>query len=210
MPYAYGALYNHPVEGFALDILGSGVAYLLTGMTVRQSMWFFTMSTIKTVDDHCGYALPWDPLQHITSNNAAYHDIHHQSWGIKSNFSQPFFTFWDRVLNTMWRGGDVKLRYEKSRAAAEAWWEEQKKQAEAMEQSNGKANRHANGKAKGASTASSSSAVDGVKPAAAKLRQSPRKKTSSSAAAQAGSLKGLTERVSGSLPNGVPRVDSTR
>jgi sphinganine C4-monooxygenase len=210
VPYAYGALYNHPVEGFALDTLGTGVAYLLTGMTVRQSMWFFTMSTIKTVDDHCGYALPWDPLQHITSNNAAYHDIHHQSWGIKSNFSQPFFTFWDRVLNTMWRDGDVKLRYEKSRAAAEAWWEEQKKHAEATGQSNGKANGHANGKAKGGSAASSSSAVDEAKPPPAKLRQSPRKKTTSSAAAQAGSLKGLTERVSGSLPNGVPRVDSTR
>lgn len=46
-------------------------------------MWFFTGSTIKTVDDHCGYALPFDPLQQITSNNAGYHDIHHQSWGIK-------------------------------------------------------------------------------------------------------------------------------
>jgi sphinganine C4-monooxygenase len=199
VPYAYGALYNHPVEGFALDTLGTGVAYLLTGMTVRQSMWFFTMCTFKTVDDHCGYALPWDPLQHITSNNAAYHDIHHQSWGIKSNFSQPFFTFWDRQLNTMWRAGDVKLRYAKSRAAAEEWWAEQKKMAEAMDKANG----HANGKAKEAP------AVDEAKPPPAKLRQSPRKKTTS-ATSQAGSLKGLTEHVSGSLPSGVPRVDSRR
>jgi len=52
-------------------------------MSTRQGMWFFTGSTIKTVDDHCGYALPFDPLQHITSNNAGYHDVHHQSWGIK-------------------------------------------------------------------------------------------------------------------------------
>lgn len=81
-------------------------------------MWFFTFSTIKTVDDHCGYAFPWDPLQHATSNNAAYHDIHHQSWGIKSNFSQPFFIFWDRLFNTQWKG-EVKLRYERSREAAE-------------------------------------------------------------------------------------------
>lgn len=88
-------------------------------MTARQSMWFFTCSTIKTVDDHCGYALPWDPLQHITSNNAAYHDVHHQSWGIKTNFSQPFFTFWDRVLGTMWTGGDVSARYERARLAAQ-------------------------------------------------------------------------------------------
>ena len=52
-------------------------------MNSRQGTYFFTGSTIKTVDDHCGYALPWDPLQRLTGNNAAYHDIHHQSFGIK-------------------------------------------------------------------------------------------------------------------------------
>ncbi|KAK4924125.1 Sphingolipid C4-hydroxylase sur2, partial [Elasticomyces elasticus] len=119
VPYAYGALYNHPVEGFVLDTLGTGLAYLVTGMTVRQGMVFFTCSTIKTVDDHCGYAFPWDPLQHFTENNAAYHDIHHQSWGIKTNFSQPFFTFWDRILETNWKGGDVSARYARDKANAQ-------------------------------------------------------------------------------------------
>ena len=119
VPYAFGALYNHPIEGFLLDILGAGIAYLVTGMTVRQGMLFFTCCTIKTVDDHCGYAFPWDPLQQITTNNAAYHDIHHQSWGIKTNFSQPFFTFWDRSLGTVWSGGDVSARYERDRIAAQ-------------------------------------------------------------------------------------------
>lgn len=118
VPYAYGALYNHPVEGFLLDTLGASIAYKVAGMTARQGMVFFTASTIKTVDDHCGYALPWDPLQHITSNNAGYHDIHHQSWGIKTNFSQPFFTFWDRLLGTMW-SGDTTLRYARDRKAAQ-------------------------------------------------------------------------------------------
>ncbi|KAL9130572.1 MAG: hypothetical protein Q9217_001285 [Psora testacea] len=119
VPYAYGALYNHPFEGFLLDTLGAGIAFKLAGMNTRQGMCFFTGSTIKTVDDHCGYALPWDPLQHLTSNNAGYHDVHHQSWGIKTNFSQPFSTFWDRLLGTVWTGGDVSARYERSRAAAE-------------------------------------------------------------------------------------------
>lgn len=119
MPYAYGALYNHPFEGFLLDTCGAAVAYLLTGMTPRQSMWFFTGSTIKTVDDHCGYALPFDPLQHLTGNNAGYHDVHHQSWGIKTNFSQPFFTFWDHFLGTVWTGGDVTARYERAKLAAQ-------------------------------------------------------------------------------------------
>ncbi|PHH82297.1 hypothetical protein CDD83_3305 [Cordyceps sp. RAO-2017] len=104
VPYAYGALYNHPFEGFLLDTLGAGIAFKLTGMTLRQGTCFFTFSTIKTIDDHCGYAFPWDPLQLITSNNAAYHDIHHQTWGIKANFSQPFFTFWDSLLGTKYKG----------------------------------------------------------------------------------------------------------
>lgn len=107
------------MEGFLLDTLGTGIGYLVAGMTPRQAMWFFTCSTIKTVDDHCGYSLPWDPLQHITSNNAGYHDVHHQSWGIKTNFSQPFFTFWDRIMGTMWAGGDVSARYERAKLAAQ-------------------------------------------------------------------------------------------
>ncbi|KAG6131660.1 hypothetical protein E4U38_003837 [Claviceps purpurea] len=104
VPYAYGALYNHPLEGFLLDTLGAGIAFKVTGMTLRQGTCFFAFSTLKTVDDHCGYAFPWDPLQLITSNNAAYHDIHHQTWGIKTNFSQPFFTFWDSILGTRYKG----------------------------------------------------------------------------------------------------------
>lgn len=119
VPYAFGALYNHPLEGFMLDTLGTGLAYLATGMTIQQGLWFFTCATIKTVDDHCGYAFPWDPVQHVTSNNAAYHDVHHQSWGIKTNFSQPFFTFWDRALNTAWAGGDVSARYARDKIAAQ-------------------------------------------------------------------------------------------
>ena len=131
-------------------------------------MCFFTGSTIKTVDDHCGYMLPWDPLQHLTSNNAGYHDVHHQSWGIKTNFSQPFFTFWDRVLGTVWTGGDVSTRYERDRAAAQ-----KKVDADAK------------------ITGETEEEVREVET----VRRSQRKKASSSS----GSLKGLRERVNGSL-----------
>ena len=78
VPYAFGALYNHPLEGFLLDSLGALIAHLATGMTARQATLFYSFSTFKTVDDHCGYSLPFDPLQLMTSNNADYHDIHHQ------------------------------------------------------------------------------------------------------------------------------------
>jgi sphinganine C4-monooxygenase len=133
VPYAYGALYNHPFEGFMLDTVGAGTAYKLSCMTPRQGMVFFVFSCIKTVDDHCGYSLPWDPLQHISSNNAAYHDIHHQSWGIKTNFSQPFFTFWDKLLGTMWKG-DTTSRYERSRNNAQTFLDAETKKTSAKSQ----------------------------------------------------------------------------
>ncbi|EEB08616.2 sphingosine hydroxylase [Schizosaccharomyces japonicus yFS275] len=100
VPYATGALYNHPFEGLILDTFGAGVAYLVAGLTPRQSIIFFTLSTLKTVDDHCGYVFPWDPLQIVFTNNARYHDLHHQPYGFLKNYSQPYFTFWDHVLGT--------------------------------------------------------------------------------------------------------------
>ncbi|KAF2787389.1 sphinganine hydroxylase-like protein Sur2 [Melanomma pulvis-pyrius CBS 109.77] len=181
VPYAYGALYNHPVEGFLLDTLGTGLAYLVSGMTVRQSIWFFAGSSAKTVDDHCGYSLPWDPLQHITSNNASYHDIHHQSWGIKSNFSQPFFTFWDSLCGTMWTG-DVSARYERSRRAA------QQKLDQELE------NEASNVSADSEATSSALKTDDSVR-----SPLNSRKKASSISQSSVGNLKGLRNKVNESL-----------
>jgi sphinganine C4-monooxygenase len=78
VPYAYGALYNHPLEGFLLDSCGAALAEAITLMTTREATFLFVISTLKTVDDHCGYNFPWDPLQMMSTNNADYHDIHHQ------------------------------------------------------------------------------------------------------------------------------------
>jgi sphinganine C4-monooxygenase len=69
-----------------MDTIGAGLGYKLSGLRTRGAMVFFCFSTLKTVDDHCGYSLPWDPLQKIFWNNAGYHDVHHQSWGIKVRF----------------------------------------------------------------------------------------------------------------------------
>ncbi|KAG0196080.1 hypothetical protein BGX28_000147, partial [Mortierella sp. GBA30] len=98
--YSFGALYNHPFEGFLMDSVGASLAFLVSGMGNRGALAFFSFSTLKTVDDHCGYNLPFNPLQRLFYNNADYHDIHHQNFGIKSNFSQPFGTIWDHVLGT--------------------------------------------------------------------------------------------------------------
>ncbi|KAF9322560.1 hypothetical protein BG006_002289 [Podila minutissima] len=98
--HSFGALYNHPFEGFLMDSIGASLAFLISGMGNRGALAFFSFSTLKTVDDHCGYNLPFNPLQRLFWNNADYHDIHHQNFGIKSNFSQPFGTIWDHVLGT--------------------------------------------------------------------------------------------------------------
>lgn len=118
VPYAYGALYNHPLEGLLFDSLGALVAEFVSALSVRQSAFLFAFSSAKTVDDHCGFSLPWDPLQFLYKNNARYHDIHHQAYGLKYNFSQPFFVHWDVLLSTRWDKPRRSLAGEK-RAVAE-------------------------------------------------------------------------------------------
>ncbi|PRP87482.1 sphingoid base hydroxylase 1 [Planoprotostelium fungivorum] len=117
VPYAYGALYNNPIEGFLFDSLGAAAAAELSGMTVRGSIFFWCFSTLKTVDDHCGYNFPYDPLQRFFGNNAFYHDLHHQLHGLKVNFSQPYFTFWDRILGTYEDPVQAAIKHNEKKAA---------------------------------------------------------------------------------------------
>ncbi|KAL2559505.1 Sphinganine C(4)-monooxygenase 2 [Forsythia ovata] len=100
VPYAFGALYNHPLEGLLLDTVGGALSFLFSGMSPRASIFFFSFATIKTVDDHCGLWLPGNLFHIFFRNNSAYHDIHHQLYGNKYNYSQPFFVTWDRILGT--------------------------------------------------------------------------------------------------------------
>ena len=87
-PYAFGALYNHPIEGVLLDTIGGGIPALFLNMHPWTATIFFCIATLKTVDDHCGYSFPYDPLQTLFSNNSRYHDIHHWGKGRMYNFSQ--------------------------------------------------------------------------------------------------------------------------
>ncbi|OBA27042.1 sphinganine c-4-hydroxylase [Hanseniaspora valbyensis NRRL Y-1626] len=119
IPYAYGALFNQPVEGFLLDTLGTGIAMLVTQLSPKEQVILYTFATMKTVDDHCGYCLPFDLFQVIFPNNSVFHDIHHQNWGIKTNFAQPFFITWDTWCGTEYPGyeeyrkGVMKVSIEK-------------------------------------------------------------------------------------------------
>lgn len=102
VPYAYGALYNHPLEGLLLDSAGGAISHAISLMTVRQGILLFTFSTLKTVCDHGGYAFPWymDPLHLVFPNCAEYHDVHHQMQGLRYNYSQPFFVHFDVLFGT--------------------------------------------------------------------------------------------------------------
>ncbi|KAG2337672.1 hypothetical protein BDR05DRAFT_1004845 [Suillus weaverae] len=113
VPYAFGALYNHPVEGFLLDTVGIAVAERLASFSMRQAIFFFVYSTGKAVDDHCGYRIPFDPFQWTSKNNSDYHDIHHQAVGFKSNFALPFFVHWDVILGTRMTREDIQERRQK-------------------------------------------------------------------------------------------------
>ncbi|PHT67925.1 Sphinganine C(4)-monooxygenase 2 [Capsicum annuum] len=57
VPYAFGALYNHPLEGLILDTVGGALAFLVSGMSPCTSIFFFSFAMIKAVDDHCGLSL---------------------------------------------------------------------------------------------------------------------------------------------------------
>ena len=81
--YAYGAVYAHWLETLFLDILSFILAGEIAQLSARQSMLFGSFATIKTISDHCGYIFPWDPFRLVNNNGAVFHDLHHQSWGLK-------------------------------------------------------------------------------------------------------------------------------
>ncbi|CAI0396268.1 unnamed protein product [Linum tenue] len=101
VPQAIGAMYNHPLEALFLDMGGGVVSLIISGMTPKAEVIFLCLASIKGVDDHCGVWFPRSNVLHLlVANRSAYHDVHHQSRGGKYNFSQPFFSFWDRLMGT--------------------------------------------------------------------------------------------------------------
>ncbi|XP_037468348.1 sphinganine C4-monooxygenase 1-like [Triticum dicoccoides] len=125
VPYAFGALYSHPLEGLLMDTASGAVGFLASGMTPRTAIFFISFGAIKTVDDHCGLWLPGNVFHAVFANNSAFHNIHHQLYGNKHNFSQPFFVVWDKILGTYMpftlqsrEGGGVEARPVKHALAA--------------------------------------------------------------------------------------------
>ncbi|TGO57164.1 hypothetical protein BOTNAR_0207g00170 [Botryotinia narcissicola] len=120
-PYAFAAFYNTLTESFIMDTCGISVAFYFSGLHMREALIFSIVSVLKGVDDHCGYRLPWNPIQWLGEQDTSFHDIHHQTWGATTNFSQVYTIFWDHVLGTISRKTpeEIEELYKKGRENAE-------------------------------------------------------------------------------------------
>lgn len=86
-----------------MDILSFTLANAISGISVRQGMIVTSLATLKTISDHCNFVFPWDPFGYINGNNAAFHDLHHQSWGLKvSEISGPKTTMFLEILTRVY------------------------------------------------------------------------------------------------------------
>lgn len=102
LSYSFSALYVHPLESFVLDTGSMAFATLISGLVNDHFIFliFISLSTIKTIDDHCGRNTKWYYSFSLFENDSNYHSIHHTLKGIKYNFSQPYFVFWDKICKT--------------------------------------------------------------------------------------------------------------
>lgn len=121
VPFAYGALYNHPLETIPIDAIGFPICLGIVGLDNRQAAFFGVLWTFKMVVDHCGYDFPYNPCNIVCPNSVLYHDLHHQRWGMKYNFS-VYGAFWDWCLGTRWspHDGKAQAKYRKGKEVAEA------------------------------------------------------------------------------------------
>lgn len=85
----------------------------IASMTTRQSIVFFAVGTLKSVDDHCNWVLPWDPVQFFCRSGLRGHDYHHSLRGLKKNYSQFVFSHWNRVMGTL--ASDAEMEAEMRR-----------------------------------------------------------------------------------------------
>ena len=82
-----------------MDMGSALFSQVLANLTQGEATVLYCLATLKTVHDHSALDFSWDPLSYFP-NGAKYHAFHHLLEGIKTNYSQPFFTFWDYYNHT--------------------------------------------------------------------------------------------------------------
>lgn len=81
------------------DNIGGVLGVLVAGLTDWEQVFFYAWVMAKTVEDHSGYELPFSPfiiLARWTGAGVTYHNIHHQTWGLKVSDSHPFMHLWKK------------------------------------------------------------------------------------------------------------------
>ncbi|XP_029383694.1 cholesterol 25-hydroxylase-like protein [Echeneis naucrates] len=79
----------------------AGASPALLGCHPLTELAFFTLNIWLSVEDHCGYDLPWATHRLVPLGlygGAHHHDLHH----LMSNCNYaPYFTHWDRLAGTL-------------------------------------------------------------------------------------------------------------
>ncbi|KAM3859416.1 cholesterol 25-hydroxylase-like protein [Diretmus argenteus] len=79
----------------------AGINPLVLGLHPLTELLFFVLNIWLSVEDHCGYDLPWATHRLVPwglYGGAPHHDLHHLKF--RSNYA-PFFTHWDRLAGTL-------------------------------------------------------------------------------------------------------------
>ncbi|KAI5627243.1 cholesterol 25-hydroxylase-like protein [Silurus asotus] len=74
---------------------------MLLGCHPFTEMLFHILNMWLSVEDHCGYDLPWATHRLVPFGlygGAPHHDLHHQKF--KANYA-PYFTHWDKLFGTL-------------------------------------------------------------------------------------------------------------
>ncbi|KAG2241558.1 hypothetical protein Bca52824_096455 [Brassica carinata] len=64
VPYSYGALYNHPLEGLLLDTIGGALSFLFSGMSPRTAIFFSPSLPSRRLMITVDYG-PREPVSHL-------------------------------------------------------------------------------------------------------------------------------------------------
>lgn len=115
-PFPVAAEYSHPLETMILG-LGSFIGpFFLTRHLLTLWVWI-GIRMMESIEDHCGYNLPFSITNWIPFwAGAAHHDFHHEKFDV--NYCSVF-TFWDRVFGTdrMFR----EYQHERNKSSANTW-----------------------------------------------------------------------------------------
>ncbi|TRZ03034.1 hypothetical protein DNTS_021716 [Danionella cerebrum] len=98
--FALATEYSGAWETLSLGFF-AGVNPMLLGVHPMTEMMFHALNMWLSVEDHCGYDLPWATHRLVPFGlygGAQHHDIHHQKF--KTNYA-PYFTHWDRLFGTL-------------------------------------------------------------------------------------------------------------